>query len=341
MNTNIPLFYHSSSVLFLDDDPGILKGLSTHVDKRFPFMVQENPQRALDYLKLNCVHPRDFSSDILEENPEMDAHVENTMETFDVNFSKLHSNLKLHDRFGKVQVAIVDRNIPAMDGLEFCRLIKEQFQLPIKIILLTGATTHQEAIKAFNSGKIDAFVAKTLPFSQMIAEVNHLVNRLAWEQFQETSQNLAGMLSHKIQYINHPAFAKAFEKAREANGIVEFYLYDSSGSFLMFDREGKASLFLVRSGEDFEVMSQIAQDSDAPESVLKDLEKRQGFPFNEAQRADLSLAGEQWQDAMVPMQKLEDSDVFYSVAPLSDWRVASFEQYVNEIWPKLQKKTSS
>lgn len=336
MNHNIPLFYHSSSVLFLDDDPEILNGLSTSIDKKFPFILSENPQKALDYLKKHSLDTRDFSPAIIEENHDVTLQGTGNVETFDIDFAKLHGDLSASDRFGKVLVAVIDRHIPAFDGLEFCRVVKEEFQLPVKIILLTGATTLDEAIKAFNEKRIDAYIPKTPSLAPMADKMNQLINQLAWQQFYETSKNLAGLLVHKLKHISTPAFVDAFKDARESNDIVEFYLYDSAGSFLMFDALGNAKLFLVRSEQDFETMLSLAEDNEASDSVINDLKQRKQFPFAESRKSNLTLSDDQWDRAMVPMKKLDGSKVFYAVIPFSGPnKIINFDYYVNEIWANL------
>lgn len=334
MSNHIPLFYHPTSTLFLDDDRSIISSLSGNIDKHFPFILEENPQKALEYLKSHYFDTKPFSSGIIEENHDVNIKAESNVETFDIDFAKLHGDLSSPDRFGKMQVIVIDRHIPAFDGLEFCRIVKEKFQLPIKIILLTGATTLNEAVQAFNEGKIDGFIEKTT-IHVMVEKVNDLIQKLSWKQFCETSKNLAGLLISKMEHIRTPAFIEAFQKARESNNIVEFYLFDSAGSFLMFDQAGNGKLFLVRSGGDFDMMLALAQDSDASDSVINDLKQRKQFPFTESRKSNLTLSDERWDSVMIPMQRLSSSDVFYAVVPFSGYKIASFDHYVNEVWVNL------
>ena len=331
MKTHLPLFYHPSSVLFLDDSQNMLTSLSMKVDKDFSPVLQQNPQEALKYLKSHHLDPTNQSAFVIKENEEVCPDAENShVETYDIDFSSLHDDLISPQRFQKVQVAVIDRHIPAMDGLEFCRLIKKEFKFSIKIILLTGATTIDQAVEAFNCGLIDAFIQKSSSSDKMMIEINKKINELAWQQFQENSQQLTGLFNHKLSHNANPNFCELFKKIREENGIVEFYLYDSSGSFLMLNKQGESTLLLLRSKADFEMMDELADDSGASNKVLAGLRNQSLFPFSSANNP-LLLEGKEWDKVMVEMHPVPNQDLFYAIVPFTDIKAVSFERYINEM----------
>lgn len=326
----LPLLYHPTSVLLLDDNVHFLNTLSMKIDVHFPVVSENNPHHALEYLKAHCCNPKQLLMELTHENYEACSARKPEAETYDVDFSMLRGDLTTLDRFKKIHVVVVDRHIPSMDGLEFCRLVKQTHRLPVKLILLTGATTMSEAVAAFNDGKIDAFIEKG-PLSSMIDQVNNTIARLAWQQFQALGEYGASVLTRKIEHIMDPDFCATFNSIREAEQIVEFYLFDSSGSFLMLNQRGDVKLFFVRLAQDFTDAYDVAQNSNASPIVLEKLRDRSHFPFiNSPLGQDyFSLSGSAWDSAMVEMRAIPGKEMAYAVIHLSDWGAAGLETYMH------------
>lgn len=72
---------------------------------------------------------------------------------------------------GDCQLVITDWEMPEMNGLQFCRLIREtHFGMYIYIILLTAHNTTQETVEGLSSGA-DDFVKKPFETEELIARV--------------------------------------------------------------------------------------------------------------------------------------------------------------------------
>ncbi|OGT50845.1 MAG: hypothetical protein A3F17_09255 [Gammaproteobacteria bacterium RIFCSPHIGHO2_12_FULL_41_15] len=329
------LFYHPTNVLLLDDDRKFLNLLATKVDKIFPFVLEEDPSRALDYLKTHSYNLSQMAPQIARQNfdhlsiDKMSAGVE----SYDVCMSALRGDLSASGRFKKIVVVVVDRYMPAMDGLKFCQIVREQYRLPVKLILLTGATQVDEAIQAFNAGKIDAFVEKRTP-KETLKQLNQQLHTLAQQQFSEISEYLMGFLSHQFSHIKDDNFCELFDKIRESEQITEYYLLDTSGSFLLINQAGQTKILLVKLDHDFEMMYDLAKDSGAMRNVLQALKDRQQYPYMASNTRSLSLKNDQWESVMVPMSKIPGREIFYSIIERPRFNVMGFDQYIGEIWPE-------
>ena len=79
------------------------------------------------------------------------------------------------ERYALSQVCVVDYSMPAMDGLQ---ALGELGDWPGARVLLTGQADEQVAVRAFNGGLIDQFIAKQMPdiSSSLIEAVEHLLH---------------------------------------------------------------------------------------------------------------------------------------------------------------------
>lgn len=335
METQLPLWYHPTNVFLLDDDRHYLNFLTRNIDPLFPFVMDTDPQKALRYLQSHTYRPQEMAKHLVQQNFDNAQSVTQPgIETYDINISRLRGDLSSPERFKKITVAIVDRYIPGSDGIEFCHQLKKEFNFPIKLILLTGATEVGEAISAFNAGKIDAFIEKKAGTAkEMVQEINRTLRNLSWQQFQTISQELLGILTNSFSHIFDSKFYECFESIRVEEQTVEFHLLDSSGSFLLLNKEGHEKIFLVRKNEDFDMMYELAKDAGAFQNVLQNLRNRQQFPFTRLGSAHLSAKGDTWDQLMVPMHKIPGRELFYSVIDYPGEEAMGFNQYRNEIWP--------
>jgi len=68
-------------------------------------------------------------------------------------------------------LAIVDRNMPGMSGIEVVQLMRQSPKLAkIKVLMCTGASVTKEIDEAFAAGA-DDYVLKPLNFAQLTAKV--------------------------------------------------------------------------------------------------------------------------------------------------------------------------
>jgi DNA-binding response OmpR family regulator len=67
----------------------------------------------------------------------------------------------------KPDLIIMDMMMPEMDGIEACKMLREQdFTRHIPVLMLTAANTSTERMKAFNFG-VDDFISKPFEFEEL------------------------------------------------------------------------------------------------------------------------------------------------------------------------------
>ena len=70
-----------------------------------------------------------------------------------------------------IDLAIVDRNMPGMSGIEVVQLMRQNPKTSkIKVLMCTGASVTKEIDEAFSAGA-DDYVLKPLNFAQLLAKV--------------------------------------------------------------------------------------------------------------------------------------------------------------------------
>lgn len=74
-----------------------------------------------------------------------------------------------------ISLAILDIMMPYINGLELCKIIKEQLSIPI--LILTAKNEDEDQISSFNSGA-DDYISKPVNFSILILRVKALLRRV-------------------------------------------------------------------------------------------------------------------------------------------------------------------
>ncbi len=334
LNTlSIPLLYHPTNVLLLDDNRKFLNDISFIFNESIPLVLETNPQHVLQHLASHTYRSDELASKISKQHFDtVYSNHSSPPELFEVSFLKLAGALDTPNRYKRVVTVFIDKMMPGMDGLDFCKKVREA-EYPVKLILFTGKAGLKEAVDAFNEGLIDAYLSKD--DQQLHDKINQLYTQSSWQQFIELSHIIGGFVSHQMKPLHDPQFCGVFERVREKYRIIEFYAIDTSCSFLMLDENAHATLFLVRNENDFNEAHDMAKNSKAAYEVIQALRERQLFPISKGSLSDYyHLSGDQWDDVMKPVSKIPGREWYYTVID-SPWskKGLSFHKYRREIWP--------
>lgn len=164
--------------------------------------------------------------------------------------------------------------------------------------------------------------------------INFYIERESWQQFVDLGGQLSGLINYMIQPLNNEKFSEFFHEIWRDHQKGEFYVMDSSCSFMFFDHQGNATLLMVRNEEDFEEAIEFAENAEAPESVLKALKNRVSFPYTKEKNGYVRLEAKEWPDALVKMKQIEGTDLRYALIKQPDIKAFSFDRYFAEVWPK-------
>lgn len=329
----IPTCYFPSTVMFVDDSRDFLTNFTLQLDDDLTYRLFDSPFHALE--KIHDVHQsKQLSESCLSEYLES-GDLKGNNYTLSLDLAALHWEVYNPQRFAEISVVVVDYAMPGMNGLEFCRKMENS---PIKRILLTGRADEQTVIEAFNDGIIDLYIQKHNPnITQLI---NESIANMQRAYFQNMSSIVIRMLSAKSpSCLEDPVFHKLFNKIIDENHIVEYYLTDNSGSFLMLDADGNIFYLIVKNEQDLQLYYEVAFDNQTPKQVLDDLRSGRKIPYFWKDEMFFQSEWNDWATYLCPAEKIsgQTQDYYYAFVSnpaLSDVKtdkILSYHAYLEEL----------
>jgi CheY-like chemotaxis protein len=321
-----------TTVLFIDDNKEFLNALFLDLkDENITYKAFTTPYNGLEYLNKECP-PQPFLKKLISYTDEQEWE----HRTLDLNIHDIYQEIYNPTRFKQVSTIVVDYDMPGMNGLEFCQKIT----IPhIRKIMLTGAADEHLAIEAFNKGLIHKFINKNS------ADLGRQLNKALRESTQTYFQEISQLFIHTLNVnwgtaLTDPAFIELFPSLLENYNIIEYYLFQSNGSFLLIDREGKDYGFFIKEERELLAILESSEIETAPLQISQSLNSFQSMLCYHSQ-GDCSLPeGKKWGPYIYPTQKLEGRDVhYYALIPqildLQREKIVPFEQYKKEFLQKL------
>ncbi|NBK91745.1 DNA-binding response regulator [bacterium 1XD21-13] len=127
-------------------------------------------------------------------------------------------------------IILLDINIPEMDGLELCQLIRGHISCPI--IFLTARVTERDVIKGLSVGG-DDYITKPFRMDELLARISAHLRR---EERKGTAENLRFDEELIIDYNSRTVFYGK-EQLDFSNKEFEIIRFLSQNAGMVFDRE--------------------------------------------------------------------------------------------------------
>ncbi len=269
-------FYFPTTTIIIDDETLLLESLQNNLGDEILCHCYSNALEALTNIEKqskDTLQVEHFFS-AHQNVHDLDAHDQGDM------FLKVKSTywfpiLQHKQRFSETSIAVIDYNMPAMDGFELCRKLKH---LPMKKIMLTGLASKELAVKAFNEKIIDSFILKQENdfIDKLRAEIRSLTN----EYFNAKTMPLKLAFSlQETRFIADQNFQSLFLQIREQKNIVEYYINSQPPGILMFDGEGKPYMLVVYDNERIRAHYEIAEELQAPPELLTLIAHKKVLPL--------------------------------------------------------------
>ncbi|ASQ45053.1 response regulator [Legionella clemsonensis] len=329
---SIPTCYFPSTALFIDDSRDFLLNFVLQLDEGLAYRVFDSPFDALDYINKKDCELVMLSQRCLSEYTEAN-NCPLTNHTVNLNLNVIHTEIYNPKRFSEISVVVVDYAMPGMDGIEFCRRIDNT---NIKKILLTGQADEKVAIEAFNEGLIHRYIQKSDPH---VAEIiTKSIYELQLQYFQLMSDMVVRMLSVTSPSCLHDKkFADFFRQLRQEKSIVEYYLADNSGSFLLLDDDANVNFLIVKNEADMRLHYDFALDNGASDEILDQLASAEKIPCF-WQATSRSPEWNNWTSCLVPAHRfISQETYFYAYVPGSALfdvhqdKIVSYHRHLEEI----------
>lgn len=127
-------------------------------------------------------------------------------------------------------IILLDINMPEMDGLELCQLIRGHISCPI--IFLTARVTERDVIKGLSVGG-DDYITKPFRMDELLARISAHLRR---EERKGTAENLRFDKELIIDYNSRTVFYGK-EQLDFSNKEFEIIRFLSQNAGMVFDRE--------------------------------------------------------------------------------------------------------
>ncbi len=331
--SRVPICYFPTTTVFIDDNKRFLSNLSFKLDEKLAYLLFDNPRKALQFLNIESTFNH-LTSKCLSINLELEGCAPN-QHSLHVNLGAICKEIYNGKRFNEVSVVVVDYSMPNMNGLDFAKQIKNPY---IKIIMLTGEADQHLAVKAFNEGAIHKFILKS---DQNFEEtLNQSIKELQQEFFQDITEGLIRLLMvESSNCLEDPNFRKVFNKAIKEKQVVEYYLIDTTGSFLLLDAKGEPSWLIVKSLDGLRMYYEIAADTHAPKILLEQLKKGEKIAHFFNTDALHEVNGIDWELYLYLAKPLQGKQgYFYALidkitgSDIKRENIVSYEYYLSNEW---------
>ncbi len=325
LKSSVPVCYFPSTTLFLDDSRDVLLNVVLELDENIAYRVFDIPSQALEYIESKrCQQDRFYHGPNRRERAKRGLQF---------GLSMLHQDVYNPDRFTEVSVVVVNYVMPGTNGIHFCRCLESS---PIKKILLIGQADEPMAIAALNEGIIDCYIKKNDP--NLAALITESIYDLQFQYFQAKSDLICHALSvagPAVIYKN--VFVQFFQQLCGENNIVEYYMLDSVGSYLMLDEDANTSFLMIKDEKNILDDYQRALSNGASQEILQQLSSRE------------KIVADWWSDmananprdclpALISAQRLLTNEASYFAylrsnnhANIRQQKILSYHRYLEEL----------
>lgn len=329
-----PLFpyWFPTTAVFVDDNASFLRSLLLELPPELACQTFESTDAALAFIDRPADQPPLYQRCFSHHR---DSAARSGAQLIHLDLSLIEREISNANRFREVSVVVVDYDMPSMNGLEFCRAIRNP---RIRKVLFTGVADEKVAVQAFNAGLIDRFIIKSQP--DAVGEVRRAVAELQLRYFSAISETLrATLMLNPPPFLADPAFTAMFAKLRAEQNFVEYYLVADPDGFLLLTDEGTLYRLIVLGDAAMDAQTGTARQASAPMEVIRALESRSalGYFFDSLEEF-YDTQEYEWQDYLVPAQRLEGEQTWYwaliESPPVDidfDEQVANYRAYLERL----------
>lgn len=331
------LYYYPTTIALVDDNFSYLSNLSLKLSKKWPTCLFESPKVALEYIfekNLNQLNPltHDLSNSYYKEIDKYDEVVNS--KTINLSLSNLYKKIYDNDRFNEISTLLVDFDMPIMNGVDFCKELKEKSS--IRKVMLTGKADNAIAVKAFNNEVLDKFIIKGVDdIDDELLEIILLEEKKYFNNLLSSFEK--NIIFEKGSIFQNENYLKLFNQVCDESNFVEYYALDFKGSFLFLDKNASPTVLLISSLSEFDNYYQTAIDLEAKGEIVRKLHNKTHLLYL-LHEEDYKVSSNDWIQFLYPCLKSKDERFFYailncSISGIDLSKVRSFDSYMKSQKP--------
>ena len=239
-NYILPTSFTNGTVLLIGDQFTELATIRKNLLPDFFYRLFDEPDQAQNFLL------KHYSSHIYQQPWITRQH----NQQIDFSFNKLSYEFNTSHRFEEISVVVIDSSMQKYNAREFCHQIK---LTDYKKILLISSAQLPQAKMDIQSGLIDGYVVKDNR-AALYLKLTTAISIMAFHYFQQAALPVVTQLKDLLPQLNDIAFIDFFQTLCFDKNIVEFYLLDNQGSYLLLDKNAKP--FYLQVGRDSHISQQ-------------------------------------------------------------------------------------
>ncbi|HHF0530468.1 TPA: response regulator [Legionella anisa] len=264
-------FHHPIKVIFLDDSRSFLDALDLEFGAQLNMLTLTNPDTAIQTIDN---HSQNITKSVFKMMNDVDTDT-TTDRVIGFEVGNMLSIIYDKTRFDHVAILVVDYEMPNINGIEFCQKLKER---KIFRIMLTAEADKDTAIKAFNNGLIDKFILKTN--AELYSEITLAVQELTQRYFKELSGGIISEHASSIgDLLDNKSYLQLFAEVVSKVQPVEYYLVDTSGSFVFLDKDANPTWLIVKHNNELDEQLELLQGYEVPEQIIESVAKKEKLLF--------------------------------------------------------------
>lgn len=303
----MPVCFHPTTILHVDDDAEFLKVLSLGLEEKLPIVGFSNPDEALEYAK-NKHNYLPFTDRCLEE----------TSNGVQLKFEAIRNEIYNPSRFKEIIIIVTDYDMPHTSGIELVKTMTFQPEISrYSHIILTGKISSEFQEKLKSVGTQIEYINKDDP--RYLDKLLTLIQKRSEAIFQWSSYVPARILSRntseKTSFLFDGNFADVFNSYIKDNNICEFYLFDKQGSYLFLDQDANLSWMFIRNNKGMQNSIALAQELNAPKNVINALESKK-YILSLYEKSDIKhIKSINWDNYLLPAKVFESGKMFLESFP--------------------------
>jgi|GEM_PF-1707399 len=271
LTVELSLCYYPTSVALVDGNESFLLSLEQLLKIKNPAVncnIFSNPKDALDYT--NGQNGNLAGKNKIDDYQHYDA--ENYISDILNQSTSIGSCCHCIE---EISVIIVDQDIPGIDGIEFCRKIKNP---NIKKVLLTGASASRNVIDAFHSKEIHHYLNKA--DCNIDIELDRVIRRMQQQYFLDISSRVQSCeIDDSVPFFSDPALADYFDSLCNALDVKEYYYQTNPSRFHLKLNDEKEFCLLIYRDEDIERHLTAMKEQSASEALINQTKNKERIPF--------------------------------------------------------------
>lgn len=266
-DTRLAPYFHPTQIVLVDDDIDFLGNLSLQLDADLPYLLFDSAHKALGYINNRDSKAPSRRRFFSFDSQHAGSHLTGADGARKVSLDTVALAREMHftNRFSRISIAMVDYAMPQMNGLDFCRQIRNPH---IKKILFTGVATETEAVAAFNSGVIDRFIRKSDP--DVYEQLNGAIRELQCAHILDTFTGASNVFDVQVpELLRDPAIETLLTNLRVRYELVEYYMAGDPTGFTLVDGDGGLYRLVIVEAREQAQLIEEAEANGAPPECLK------------------------------------------------------------------------